>query len=62
MSALSPILRDTEGSGLVFWCPGCKEAHRIQRGGWQRPALDLERQRRQTDVQPKRAGENRPRR
>jgi len=37
MSALSPILRDTEGNGLVFWCPGCKEAHRIQHGAGNGP-------------------------
>lgn len=32
MSALSPILRDREGNGLTFWCPGCKGAHGIQHG------------------------------
>ena len=32
MSALSPILRDTDDNGLMFWCPGCDGAHRIQRG------------------------------
>lgn len=36
MSQLSPILRDSEGNGLIFWCPGCKGAHRINHGpdGW----------------------------
>lgn len=29
MSALSKILRDTEGNGLMFRCPGCRENHRI---------------------------------
>lgn len=33
MSQLSPILRDTTDNGLMFWCPGCDEAHRIQHGG-----------------------------
>ena len=32
MSALSKVLRDTEGSGLMFWCPGCDMAHRVQIG------------------------------
>jgi hypothetical protein len=32
MGALSPVLRDTENNGLVFWCPGCNESHRIQHG------------------------------
>ena len=32
MSALSPILRGTENNGLMFWCPGCDGAHRIQHG------------------------------
>ena len=32
MGALSTILRDTTDNGLVFWCPGCKHAHRIQHG------------------------------
>lgn len=32
MSKLSHILRDTEGGGLTFYCPGCKERHRIQHG------------------------------
>lgn len=32
MSALSPILRRSGGDGytmLIFWCPGCNEAHGI---------------------------------
>jgi len=29
MSALSKVLRDTEGNGLMFHCPGCRQAHRI---------------------------------
>lgn len=32
MSQLSPILRDTSDNGLMFWCPGCNHAHRIQYG------------------------------
>lgn len=32
MSQLSKKLRDSEGNGLSFWCPGCKLAHRIQHG------------------------------
>lgn len=32
MSQLSTILRDTEGNGLTFWCPGCDGAHRVQHG------------------------------
>lgn len=36
MSALSPILRDAEGDGLRFWCPGCDGVHGINKGpgGW----------------------------
>lgn len=37
MSQLSPILRDTEDNGLMFWCPGCKSAHRIQHGAGSDP-------------------------
>lgn len=37
MSQLSKILRDTAGSGLMFWCPGCDEAHRIQHGAGDGP-------------------------
>jgi len=29
---LSPLLRSSEGNGLLFWCPGCGHAHRIQHG------------------------------
>ena len=32
MSQLSPILRSTEDNGLMFWCPGCSEPHRVQHG------------------------------
>lgn len=32
MGRLSGKLRDTVGNGLVFWCPGCGEAHRIAHG------------------------------
>lgn len=32
MSRLSPILRDTTGNGLTFWCRGCEMPHRIQHG------------------------------
>jgi hypothetical protein len=32
MSQLSPILRDSQGGGLIFWCPGCDGAHAIQHG------------------------------
>ena len=32
MSQLSPILRATEGGGLWFRCPGCKEGHLIRHG------------------------------
>lgn len=37
MSKLSEILRDTTDNGLVFWCPGCKQSHRIQHGAGQGP-------------------------
>jgi hypothetical protein len=29
---LSPVLRSTEGGGLLFRCPACKEAHHIRVG------------------------------
>jgi hypothetical protein len=29
MSALSKILRDIEGGGLMFRCPGCNENHAV---------------------------------
>lgn len=32
MGQLSNILRDTTDNGLMWWCPGCDEAHRIQHG------------------------------
>jgi len=32
MGQLSNILRDTSDNGLMFWCPGCKQEHRIQHG------------------------------
>lgn len=32
MSALSAILRDVAGGGLMFWCPGCDGAHVIYTG------------------------------
>lgn len=32
MSTLSPILRLAAGNHLVFWCPGCDEAHGIAFG------------------------------
>lgn len=32
MSQLSNKLRDSEGNGLSFWCPGCEMAHRVQHG------------------------------
>lgn len=37
MSAISRILRETEGNGLMFWCPGCDMAHRIQHGAGDGP-------------------------
>ena len=37
MSQLSPILRDTSDNGLMFWCPGCNSAHRIQHGAGSGP-------------------------
>ena len=37
MSQLSRVLRDTDGQGLVFWCPGCDSAHRIVHGEGPRP-------------------------
>lgn len=32
MSYLSLVLRDSADNGLLFWCPGCTMAHRIQHG------------------------------
>lgn len=37
MGALSKTLRDSEGNGLLFWCPGCDMAHRIQHGAGSGP-------------------------
>ncbi len=27
-----PVLSQTEDNGLMFWCPGCEMAHRVQHG------------------------------
>lgn len=32
MGLISPILRNSEGGGLHFYCPGCKHAHGIRTG------------------------------
>jgi hypothetical protein len=32
MTIESRFLRETENNGLMFWCPGCDCAHRIQHG------------------------------
>lgn len=32
MSQLSPVLRDLENNGLMFYCPGCKCNHVIYHG------------------------------
>lgn len=32
MSRLSRVLRGGTDNGLLFWCPGCDMAHRIQHG------------------------------
>ncbi len=37
MSQLSKLLRDTSDNGLVFWCPGCDMAHRVQHGAGSGP-------------------------
>jgi len=36
VGVLSPILRSAAGQTLLFWCPGCNEAHGIScaPGGW----------------------------
>ncbi|URI08767.1 DUF6527 family protein [Aquincola tertiaricarbonis] len=46
MGLLSPILRNVEGGGLMWWCPGCDGPHCIQTGegpgprwGWNGDAL-----------------------
>ena len=31
------ILRETTDNGLMFWCPGCDGAHRIQHGAGSGP-------------------------
>lgn len=33
MAQISRLLRTTAGNGLMFWCPGCDEAHAIKYGG-----------------------------
>ncbi|WP_242183199.1 DUF6527 family protein [Sphingomonas sp. CARO-RG-8B-R24-01] len=33
MGALSPILRGDDAGSVMFWCPGCKEAHRVSVDG-----------------------------
>jgi hypothetical protein len=38
MGALSPVLRNVEGDGLMFWCPGCDGAHMIRHGDGPRPS------------------------
>lgn len=32
MAALSAVLRSLEGSGMLFWCPGCDRAHQVRVG------------------------------
>ncbi|HEY9581095.1 MAG TPA: DUF6527 family protein [Rhizorhapis sp.] len=32
MSAASAILRNVEGGGLMFWCPGCDSVHMVRVG------------------------------
>src|SRR3546814_13170140 len=32
MSAASAILRNDEGGGLMFWCPGCDSVHMVRVG------------------------------
>lgn len=32
MSALGTKLRQLEGGGLMFWCPGCNQAHMVTVG------------------------------
>ena len=32
MGKLSSILHNSTDNGLLFWCPGCEMAHRIQHG------------------------------
>lgn len=40
MSALSPVLRSVQGGGLMFWCPGCNQCHRVNIGGGPGPRWD----------------------
>lgn len=42
MSQLSPILRDTQGGGLMFWCLGCGCAHIVYHDGTHRTHTDAE--------------------
>ncbi|MDY7565772.1 DUF6527 family protein [Pseudomonas sp. RTC3] len=37
MSCLSRVLRSSADYGLMFWCPGCDGAHRIQHGAGSGP-------------------------
>lgn len=32
MGLLSPILRNAQGGGLIFMCPGCQRAHAVYVG------------------------------
>lgn len=38
MGQLSPILRDTEDNGLMFWCPGCNNPHIVHHGVGPKPS------------------------
>lgn len=37
MGQLSALLRNVQGGGLKFWCPGCNDSHQVTTGpgGWQ---------------------------
>lgn len=37
MSALSSILRSVQGGAVMFWCPGCNEAHMVPVGAGDGP-------------------------
>ena len=37
MTALSPILRQATDGRLLFWCPGCDQAHQVPVGGGSGP-------------------------
>lgn len=37
MNQISPVLRDADDGGLMFWCPGCDGAHRIKHGAGSGP-------------------------